>query len=232
MPVRVPCRQSPRWESNPRFRHTKTAGSRYNTGAFHRAPSGSRTHTSAMARRQAAVTSWARLRSRASGGTRTRDATVGRWHVAATPRTHPTIPVGPGGLEPPPAGLRGPDAAASTLIPFPAPENATGRGFWSPGRRADRDPSRGSSGIARGTELRREGAEGGNRQAFQVARVPAGHGNCVTLFADQRFTVFPGPATAAVAVHVEIDAGHKRWFAPESGILAGIGSVIVPQPHR
>lgn len=41
IPVRVPCRQlltphsskSPRWESNPRFRHTKTAGSRYNTGA-------------------------------------------------------------------------------------------------------------------------------------------------------------------------------------------------------
>ena len=25
--------ESPRWESNPRFRHTKTAGSRYNTGA-------------------------------------------------------------------------------------------------------------------------------------------------------------------------------------------------------
>jgi hypothetical protein len=28
--------QSPRWESNPRFRHTKTAGSRYNTGASQR----------------------------------------------------------------------------------------------------------------------------------------------------------------------------------------------------
>ncbi len=26
--------QSPRWESNPRDRHTKTVGSRYNTGAF------------------------------------------------------------------------------------------------------------------------------------------------------------------------------------------------------
>ena len=42
IPVRVPCRRrlsshlskSPRWESNPRFRHTRTAGSRYNTGAF------------------------------------------------------------------------------------------------------------------------------------------------------------------------------------------------------
>jgi hypothetical protein len=47
IPVRVPClrthhssfriqhsTQSPRWESNPRFRHTKTAGFRYNTGAM------------------------------------------------------------------------------------------------------------------------------------------------------------------------------------------------------
>jgi hypothetical protein len=46
IPVRVPCpcihpsefithpSKSLRWESNPRFRHTKTAGSRYNTGAY------------------------------------------------------------------------------------------------------------------------------------------------------------------------------------------------------
>jgi hypothetical protein len=39
-----------------------------------------------MARRQAAATSWARM-FRASGGDCTRDTTVGRRHVAATPRT-------------------------------------------------------------------------------------------------------------------------------------------------
>lgn len=75
-----------------------------------KAPSGSRTHTSAMARRQATATSWARTRF---------------IHT-----------VGPGGLEPPPAGLKGPDAAANTLIPSsPSTQPA---GAFDPGRRASR----------------------------------------------------------------------------------------------
>lgn len=73
IPVRAPCQhsslptpqsplsgQSPRWESNPRFRHTKTAGSRYNTGAIEqhpRASGGSRTHASALRGRYAPTTS-------------------------------------------------------------------------------------------------------------------------------------------------------------------------------
>lgn len=147
-------------------------------------------------------------------------------------RTGQPTSVGPGGLEPPPVGLRGPDAAASTLIPFPAPETQPAGGSGPPAGAVIAVRLGGSSGIARGTELRCKVAEGGNRQAFQVARIPAGHGNCVTLLADRRFAVFSGPATAAAAGYVEIDASRSTWFARGYGILAGIGPGLSPKPRR
>ena len=87
-----------------------------------KAPSGSRTRTSAMARQQAAATSWVQRigpncqRSRAPGGTRTHVAALRvrgprRWTTSAY------LSVGSEGLEPSPTWLRTRHAAANTLIP-------------------------------------------------------------------------------------------------------------------
>lgn len=96
-----PTSKSAQWESNPHIRHGKATGSRYIMGA---------------------------KADRASGGSRTRNTDLGRRCVPATPQM-PSV--GPGGLEPPPVGLKGPDAAASTLIPF-GPEKRNRPGFLVP----------------------------------------------------------------------------------------------------
>ena len=90
-----------------------------------RAPSGSRTRTSAMARQQATATSWA-LGWKPNCQRPKYDQSTGR---DSNPRRRITgavsLPlddqcvgsVGPAGLEPAPAWLRARDAAANTLVP-------------------------------------------------------------------------------------------------------------------
>ena len=89
-----------------------------------RAPSGSRTRTFAMARRQAAATSWAR--TKCAGLSMNQEHREGLepssphygCGILAAGRPVPSITsVGPDGLEPSPAWLRARYAAANTLIP-------------------------------------------------------------------------------------------------------------------
>jgi hypothetical protein len=103
MPVCVPCRLQ-----RSEIRAITPLGSVLcllsSAHFFPRAPSGSRTHTSAMARRQAAATSWARQRTRASGGIRTHNIALEARDVAVTPRTQSVEAVG---IEPTFSCLRG-----------------------------------------------------------------------------------------------------------------------------
>ncbi len=88
-----------------------------------KAPSGSRTHTSAMARQQATATSWAhRITGRI---VKDREHRVGfeptspnyGCGILAAGLPVPVVQVGSEGLEPSPTWLRARHAAASTLIP-------------------------------------------------------------------------------------------------------------------
>jgi hypothetical protein len=83
-PISDPRIESAQWESNPHIRHGKATGSRYIMGAkkgtFWFFGKGD---ILLFPREKENVPF-----SRASGGDRTRDATLGEWHVAATPRTH------------------------------------------------------------------------------------------------------------------------------------------------
>ena len=88
-----------------------------------RAPSGSRTRTSAMARRQAAATSWALAWK--PGCQRSREHREGlepsspHYESGVFAARSPVLvfQVGPEGLEPSPARLRAGDAAANTSVP-------------------------------------------------------------------------------------------------------------------
>jgi hypothetical protein len=113
-----------------------------------RAPGGGRTRAADLARRHAAIHTTGAVAQSIRRGSNPRRR---RGRAACFRYTTDALqPVGPGGLEPPPAGLRVPDAAASTLIPCSInPQTPTGRGMHSPGRRAGRVPTEGSSGITR-----------------------------------------------------------------------------------
>ena len=88
-------------------------------------PSGSRTRTSAMARRQAAATSWAHFtvtelsknRREHRVGLEPTSPHYGCGVLAAGRPVHANIRVGPEGLEPSPARLRAGCAAANTWVP-------------------------------------------------------------------------------------------------------------------
>ena len=103
-------------------------------------PSGSRTRTSAMARRQAAATSWAHftvteLSKRSRGhrvGLEPTPPHYGCGVLAAGRPVHATIRVGPEGLEPSPARLRAGCAAANTWVPASTTESVGPGGVEPP----------------------------------------------------------------------------------------------------
>ena len=114
--LRARATQSPRWESNPHVRHTKTAGCHYITGAY----IGSQIRNPHSEERPVGVEPtrppWQGDRlplhhgrvhqSRASGGSCTRVPTLEEWRVSVTPRTH-TNHVEAVGIEPTYTCLRG-----------------------------------------------------------------------------------------------------------------------------